>query len=125
MQALPVSALMHLGDMTVLQVGEKAFCWMYKNGLAKRVELQTGVMGDPDPKTDERWIEVTNYRSASSEAAIAGDEAWTPFDGTEQVILGDLSILADDSPVTVAPASNATKVASGAPDPGAKKINPR
>ena len=42
-RALPLSALMHLGDKTVLQVGEKAFCWMYEDGRAKRIEVETGV----------------------------------------------------------------------------------
>ena len=42
-RALPLSALMHLGDKTILQVGEKSFCWMYENGRAKRIEVETGV----------------------------------------------------------------------------------
>ena len=42
MWALPVSALMHLGDRTILHVGEKTFCWTYKDGHAKRIEVETG-----------------------------------------------------------------------------------
>ena len=57
--ALPVSALMHLGDQTILQVGEKTFCWMYENGHAKRIEVETGV-------SDGEWIEVTNRRVPGS-----------------------------------------------------------
>ena len=87
-RALPVSALMHLGDKTILQVGEKTFCWMYENGHAKRIEVETGV-------SDGEWIEVTNRRAPRSDAASTGDEPWTPIDGTEQVILGNLSILAE------------------------------
>jgi multidrug efflux pump subunit AcrA (membrane-fusion protein) len=102
--ALPVSALMHLGDKTVLKVGEKTFVWMYDDGRAKRTEVETGV-------SDGEWIEVTNRRRAGSLAASAGDQPWTPINGTEQVILGDLSTLADGAPVTVAPASGETKVA--------------
>jgi multidrug efflux pump subunit AcrA (membrane-fusion protein) len=104
-RALPVSALMHLGDKTVLQVGEKTFCWMYEDGRAKRIELETGL-------SDGEFIEVTNRRVSRSGATSARDESWTPIDGSEQVILGDLSILADGIPVTIAPASDATKVAS-------------
>jgi HlyD family secretion protein len=104
-RALPVSALMHLGDKTVLQIGEKSFCWMYEDGHAKRMELETGV-------SDGEWIEVTNRRDAES----IGDKAWTPFDGNERVILGNLSILAEGSPVQIAPATDATKAASGAAD---------
>ena len=109
--ALPVSALMHLGEQTILNVGDKKFFWTYKDGRAKRIEVETGVIGDRDPKSGERWIEVTNSRAASSQAA--SNEPWTPIDGTEQVILGDLSILADGSSVKVAPASDKAKVAGG------------
>jgi HlyD family secretion protein len=101
-RALPESALMHLGDKTVLQVGEKSFCWLYENGHAKQFEVERGV-------SDREWIEVTNRRPALS----AGDEPWTPFDGTEQVILGNLSILVEGGPVEIAPDANATKAASG------------
>ena len=94
-RALPVSALMHLGDKTILQVGEKSFCWMYENGRAKRIEVETGV-------SDREWIEVTNRRGSGSDAASSGDEPWTPINGTEQMILGNLSILTEGGPVTEA-----------------------
>jgi HlyD family secretion protein len=106
-RALPVSALMHI-EKTILHVGVKTFCWMYDDGHAKRIELETGL-------SDGEWIEVTNRRVPGSEAASTADLPWTPIDGTEQIILGDLSILADGSPVKVAPASDTTKVAGGAP----------
>ena len=80
-RALPVAAITHGGD--------KTFCWMYENGHAKRTEIQTGV-------SDGEWIEVTNLQRP---AAPGADEPWTPINGSEQVILGDLSILADGDPV--------------------------
>ena len=101
-RALPVSALMHLGDKTILQVGERSFCWMYENGHAKRIEVETGV-------SDGEWIEVTNRRAPGSDAASTGDEPWTPIDGTEQMILGNLSILTEGGPVTEAKAITKTK----------------
>ena len=101
-RALPVSALMHLGDKTILQVGEKAFCWMYEDGHAKRIEVETGV-------SDGEWIEVTNRRAPGSDAASTGDEPWTPIDGTEQMILGNLSILTEGGPVTEAKEITKTK----------------
>ena len=107
-RALPLSALMHLGDKTVLQVGERSFCWMYENGHAKRIEVETGV-------SDGEWIEVTNRRVPGSDAASTGDEPWTPIDGTEQVILGNLSILADGAPVKVATKTGEGKVAQATP----------
>ena len=101
-RTLPVSALMHLGDKTVLQVGEKSFCWIYNDGRAKRIEVETGV-------SDGEWVEITNHRAAGSK----GDEPWTPFDGREQVVLGNLSILVDGGPVQIAPETDTSK-ASGA-----------
>ena len=85
-RALPLEVLIHSGD--------KTFCWMYKGGRAQRTEIQTGV-------SDGQWIEVTNLQRPT-ESTI--DHAWKPIDGLEQVILGDLSILADGAPVEVAPA---------------------
>ena len=87
-RALPLAALEHLGDKTILQVGEKSFCWVYENGRAKRIEVETGV-------SDGEWIEVTNRRVPRFATSSAGEESWTPIDGTEQMILGNLSILAD------------------------------
>src|SRR5205085_1935964 len=76
-RALPVSALTH--------VGEKTFCWTYQDGRAGRTEVRTGV-------SDGDWIEVTSLQPPP---AADGADHWTPIDGKEQVILGDLSILAD------------------------------
>ena len=89
---------MHLGDKTILQVGEKTFCWMYEDGRAKRIEVETGVIGDLDPRR-RQWIEVTNRRAPTLRRGVHGDEPWTPIDGTEQMILGNLSILAEGAPV--------------------------
>jgi HlyD family secretion protein len=95
-RALPVSALTYSG--------EKTFCWTYKDGHAKRTEIRTGI-------SDGEWIEVTNLQRAS---ASKTDHPWVPVNGSEQVILGDLSILADGAPVEVVPASDEGKVASNA-----------
>ncbi len=83
-RALPVAALTYSGD--------KTFCWMHKDGHAVRTEIRTGV-------SDGEWIEVTNLQRP---AASHVEHPWKPVDGSEQVILGDLSILADGSPVEVA-----------------------
>ncbi len=106
-RALPVAALMHLGDKTILRVGQKAFSWTYENGHAKRIEVETGI-------SDGEWIEVTNRRAPSADAAFTGNEPWTPIDGTEQMILGNLSILAEGATVQVAPATEG-KVAGTTP----------
>jgi RND family efflux transporter MFP subunit len=88
-RALPLGALVYSGDQT--------FCWMYEKGKAVLTEIETGV-------NDGEWIEVTNHR--------VGSAAWTPIDGSEQVILGDLSILTDGEPVKIASASGETKAAA-------------
>ncbi len=100
-RAVPLSALMHLGEHTILQVGERSFCWMYEDGHAKRIEVETGL-------SDGEWIEVTNRRAPGSDAAHTGNEPWTPIDGTEQMILGNLSILTEGGPVTEAKAITKT-----------------
>ena len=75
-QALPLDALDYSGDQT--------FCWLYESGKAVRTELETGV-------SDDEWIEVTNRRPPVDPEAPSDSVPWTPIDGTEQVILGDLS----------------------------------
>jgi multidrug efflux pump subunit AcrA (membrane-fusion protein) len=92
-RALPVSALTHSGD--------KTFCWTYKDGHAVRTEIRTGV-------SDGDWIEVTNLKRPTTSPI---DHPWKPVNGSEQVILGDLTILADGAPVEVAPAKGGAKVA--------------
>jgi HlyD family secretion protein len=104
-RALPVSALTYSGD--------KTFCWNYENGRAVRTEIQTGV-------SDGEWIEVTN-RQLPTTANV--DNSWAPINGSEKVILGDLSILTDGDPVDVAPAPGGVKVASEPPDAGRRPAN--
>lgn len=83
-RALPEAALIHDSDRT--------FCLVYKDGKAERIEVETGI-------TDGEWVEVTNRRDDSAAVDDAG--GWVPIDGSEQVILGDLSIINDGSPVKV------------------------
>jgi len=99
-RALPMAAVVYSGD--------QAFCWRYENGHAVLTEIQTAV-------NDGEWIEVTNRRNPASQASTAGDDGWTPIDGSEQVILDSLSILTDGTPVRVAPATAGTEVADATP----------
>jgi multidrug efflux pump subunit AcrA (membrane-fusion protein) len=99
-RALPVSALTYSG--------EKTFCWMYQDGHAVRNEIRTGVKGGD-------WIEVTNlYRPTSSSA----EHPWKPINGSEKIILGDLSVLADGAPVLVDSDKIEAKVADATRSPG-------
>jgi multidrug efflux pump subunit AcrA (membrane-fusion protein) len=86
-RALPGSALVHDGDQT--------YYWTYENGLAHRVEVQTGV-------SDGTWTEVTNRQQSTQSS---GDDSMVPINGKEQVIVGDLSILTEDTPVKLADAT--------------------
>ena len=78
--------------------GDKSYCWIYENGQAVRTEIKTGL-------SDDRWIEVGRLVLASR-AATGDDTRWTPVDGSEQVILGDLPALRDGEAVRVGPATN-------------------
>ena len=51
-------------------------------------EVETGV-------SDDQWIEVTNRRTPVPPEAPGDSVPWTAIDGSEQVILGDLSGLAE------------------------------
>ena len=103
-RTLPLNALTYSGDQT--------FCWMYEQGHAVRTEIQTGV-------SDGQWIEVVSRRIPPSEAEATGSEPWRPIDGSERVIVSELSLLTDDAPVEVAPTTVDEKVARRAsPPPG-------
>ncbi len=104
-QALPLKALVHSG--------EQAFCWLYESGKAVRTEVQTGV-------SDDKWIEVTNRRTPVAPEAPSDSVPWTAIDGSELVILGDLSGLAEGAAVAVAPATSETKLGSDTPAPDLK-----
>ena len=107
-RALPESALTYTGD--------KAYYFTLEHGHAVQTEVQTGV-------SDGEWIEVTNHRPPVPPEAPSDIVPWTPIDGTEQVILGDMSRLADGAPVEVDPAKEGTKLPSETPAPveGANK----
>jgi HlyD family secretion protein len=98
--AMPLDALEYSGS--------QAFCRLYESGKAVRTELETGI-------SDDTWIEIINRRRPVDPEAPGDTVPWTPIDGTEHVILGDVSGLADDAPVDVAPATTGTRAASGPP----------
>jgi len=88
-RALPLAALSYRGD--------QASYWGYDNGKAMRTEIETGI-------SDGKWIEVTHRREPASATAQDGKRSWTSIDGSEQVILGDLSILTEGVSVLTGPA---------------------
>ena len=95
--AVPVRTLAH--------AGEKTYYWSHDNGRAVRMEVQTGV-------TDGEWIEVTNRLAARQ---LAENAPWQPIDGSEKLIVGDLSILAEGSAVSIVHQPVVENIASDAP----------
>jgi hypothetical protein len=87
-RALPLAAVTSSGDRT--------YCWTYRDGRAVRTPIETGV-------SDGHWIEVIQRRAPAAGAAPPAEGPWTPMDGSEQVILGELPILRDGAPVQVTP----------------------
>jgi multidrug efflux pump subunit AcrA (membrane-fusion protein) len=81
-RALPASALKQIGNQTC--------CYLIVDGKAVQTPVQVGV-------SDGQWVEVTGklVRSGPSQ------EAWAPFDGSEAVVDGDLSLVSDGLAVTV------------------------
>jgi HlyD family secretion protein len=82
-RAVPVSA--------VTQIGNQTYCYLAVAGKAVRTPVQTGV-------SDGSWVEVAGKLVRSPGGS---DGTWQPFDGTEAVIVGDLSEISDGVPVTV------------------------
>ena len=78
-------------------------------------------MGSRSRRRLERGGEADRTRSPSTRQPSTGpgkERPWKAVDGSEQVILGDLSILADGGPVEVVPADAAKGVADSDPGTG-------
>jgi RND family efflux transporter MFP subunit len=82
-RAIPSSA--------VVQIGNRTCCYLLAADKAVRAEVQTGV-------SDGSWVEVQKRAIYPTKGQIG---AWQDFDGTEQVIVGDLSEIADGQKVAV------------------------
>ena len=103
-RALPLAALTYSG--------EKTYCWTHDKGHAVRTEVQTGA-------SDGTWIEITSVQLPPTPNDL---DPWAPVNGSEQVILGDLSILADGTPVEVTPTTDKADVAQEAPQSPPAKL---
>jgi multidrug efflux pump subunit AcrA (membrane-fusion protein) len=87
--------VLSLPESALYYEDEKAFYWACEDGKAVKVQVQRGV-------SDGNWIEVT-YREAPR--ASTGKDPWVPIDGSEKVILGDLSVLTQGAAVRVGEAA--------------------
>lgn len=93
-RAIPASALVSSGDDT--------FYWRLENDHAVRTNVRTGV-------SDGEWIEVTERQAP---AKSGSNDPWVPIDGSDQVIVGDVSALTEGQAVCRAePATHKEEVA--------------
>lgn len=86
-RALPAEA--------IVRDGARTYFWLRRDGKAARVEVETGI-------GDGNWVEVTRRRLRGRPAANPAPdppEDWALIDGTEEVISGDFSDLAEGEPV--------------------------
>ena len=70
---------------TVIEIGNQQCCYLFEGGKAVQTPVQTGI-------DDGKWVEVAKKR-------VKGK--WVAFTGDENVIVGDLSELADGQAVQV------------------------
>ena len=84
-RALPESALTICGDM--------AITGGYEEGRAVRTECGRGSATASGSRS--------RIASSAVRGAVGFGDPWVPIDGTEQVILGDMSVLTDGAPVEV------------------------
>lgn len=94
--ALPASALIRSGDQT--------YCWLYRDGKAHQTEVRTGI-------TDGDWYEIAELRMPESSAPKTG-YVWKTPTNSEQVIVGDLSILTDGESVEIVSAKDEARPAA-------------
>jgi len=106
-RALPVDAF--------VESDEKTYFWRYDDGKAKRMEVKTGI-------SDGRWKEVSNCRAPAHDERPADQTSWTPIDGSESVIRGDLSLLTEGGSVKVAPEASARGGAGSDTGHSAKEV---
>ena len=73
--------------------GEKIFYWTTdKAAHAVRTEVRTGV-------ADDEWVEIVMRQVPPGPDGI---DPWVGIDGSESVIVGDLSVLAEGEKVSLA-----------------------
>jgi multidrug efflux pump subunit AcrA (membrane-fusion protein) len=68
---------------STFEQGNQMYCYVHENGKAVKLPVQLGI-------DDGNWVEVIQKRS--------GDK-WVSWDGTERVLVGELSQLSDGEPV--------------------------
>lgn len=71
--------------LSVTQIGNQNVCYLFEKGNAVQVPIQIGI-------NDGTWVQVTKKRVGKD---------WQAFNGSEQVLVGDLSELSNGQPVRI------------------------
>ena len=82
-RAIPSSA--------IVQIGNRMCCYVVDNGKAVRTQIQTGI-------SDGSWVEVVKKGAYPTNGAAG---PWQDFDGSEQIVVGDLSEISDGEHVAL------------------------
>jgi HlyD family secretion protein len=101
-RALPVSALSYRGDRT--------YCWIHEKGRAFETEIETGL-------SNQDWIEVIARRAPDAPMSSTGGQMSQPVDGSEEVIVSDVTTLISGELVQAVAAQREEQVAQGAAGP--------
>jgi HlyD family secretion protein len=86
---LPASAIVTDGDVNV---GYQTFCYLVENGRLKRTAIEVG-------GRSPQLVQVLKKRVSGADQ----DPRWEPITGTERIVRGDLSGLADGQNVELSP----------------------
>lgn len=86
----------------LFNVGEQHYLWFHEDGCAIKTEVEIGI-------SDNEWTEVTNHLAKVAHPDATSTANWIPMDGTEDVLAGELTTLADGEPVHVTPPREARK----------------
>jgi multidrug efflux pump subunit AcrA (membrane-fusion protein) len=70
---------------SVFQLGNQSYCYLFEDGKAVQLAVQLGI-------DDGNWVEVARKRDKNS---------WVPCNGSERILVGELSQLSNGEPVRV------------------------
>ncbi|HQU46531.1 MAG: hypothetical protein B7Z73_07520 [Planctomycetia bacterium 21-64-5] len=86
-----------------------------KAEMSRRADRPRDHLPRPETRGIAQVTEMTDPAANQLSPASGDDDDWVPFDGSEQVIVGDLSILTDGALVQIAPSTNVAQVAGAKP----------
>lgn len=78
-------------NSAIVEIGNRICCYLVQDGNAVRTQIQAGI-------SDGTWIEVVNRRTYPTSGEPG---SWENFNGSEQVIVSDLSEVSDGKQVDI------------------------